>query len=117
MKTRNILLHERIQFATGQGAFHGGTIFFPNDLHEPIRWIYDIGSRSLGGQNKLASALDRFMGPRIFPATSNNKTVDTVFISHFDQDHVNGIPLLKKKGISVKEFVIPALNHQERIIS
>ncbi|QDK36401.1 hypothetical protein DOE51_01690 [Bdellovibrio sp. NC01] len=81
-----------------------------------MRWIYDIGSRSLGGQSKLASAIDRFMRPRMFPAITNN-TVDVVFISHFDQDHVNGIPLLKKKGISVKEFVIPALNDQERIIS
>ena len=78
---------ERIQYAVGQGGFHGAAIGtgprteFPK---EPFfTYIYDCGSEQ---RSPLKSAIDRF--------SSHHGKVDALFISHLDNDHVNGLDQL-----------------------
>lgn len=47
--------------------------------------------------------------------TAFNKTdvIDVLFISHFDQDHVNGIEALMNRVAQIKHVVMPLLSDEE----
>lgn len=46
-----------------------------------------------------------------------SRTVDVLFLSHFHEDHVNGLPLLQDFGIRFKRIVIPLIEPAERLIT
>lgn len=48
-------------------------------------------------------------------ALSPTPTIDTVFISHFDIDHIKGLRYLIQKA-KVKELVIPYTTPEERFL-
>lgn len=89
---------ERTQWAVGNGFFHSGTI---SHNHRTIRYIYDCGALK---RNRNQDSLRREV--REFSDRLNKEKIDVMFISHFDFDHVSGIPQLTRSA-DIKRFVIP----------
>lgn len=71
---------------TIQYNFHGvGQGLFCSGSAGDFQWVYDCGSFN---KKKLSTAINQFSG-----------RINLLAISHFHEDHINGIPELKKKGI------------------
>lgn len=81
----------------GQGAFY--TEQFSKDDGEVFNMVYDCGSDSLDIQS-LSNVIKKS-----FPRES---IIDAVFISHFDSDHVNGLPELTR-NFKVKKIFLPLI--------
>lgn len=86
------------QRPVGQGGLCEGVLEAGEDV---IRWIYDCGSNQIDRLRKEISTVHR--------------DLDLVFLSHLDDDHVNGLDhLLVNKD--VVEVVLPYLEDHERLI-
>ncbi len=66
----------------GQGAFY-------SERHENFNIVYDCGTE---WKNRAKKTLDRV----ITQSFSEDDTIDILFISHFDYDHVSKIHTLKE---------------------
>lgn len=83
----------------GQGLFCSGELFSLCDtsISNPrnlFRWVYDCGTSSK--RSLLDEAIDQaFTAPLCKQETE--PTIDLLVISHFDKDHINGLPKLLKK--------------------
>lgn len=86
---------EMIQHAIGQGGFFTGAI--ECDGYK-FRCVYDCGSNQI-----------RMLRAEIKKAFNYNKHIDTLFLSHFDYDHVNGVEDLLKM-CTVGTVVLPYLD-------
>ena len=86
---------EMIQHAVGQGGFFTGSIKSDGDI---FRCVYDCGSNQI-----------RMLRADIKKAFNCGEYIDTVFISHFDYDHVNGVEDLLKR-CTVGTVVLPYLD-------
>ncbi len=85
----------------GQGGFYTEE-FFVNNAPEPMyRIAYDCGGKSKRFIENYLKAL--------FPL-SGNKKIDALFLSHFHNDHINGLDYLLEHGL-VKRLVIPKLTN------
>ncbi len=83
--------------AVGNGTLFSGQII-NTENNEVFNWIYDCGSTS------KTTILDKVTSlPIWFQST---KTIDMLVISHFDNDHVNGIEELLKT-FYVKRLILP----------
>lgn len=80
----------------GQGAFYSESI---DDLH----FVYDCGTSS--GQKNAETIVEG-----AFP---NDSSIEILFISHFDQDHVSLIPTLRD-NYSIKHVVMPFLHEEDQ---
>jgi beta-lactamase superfamily II metal-dependent hydrolase len=87
----------RTFYPVGQGAFY-------SERHEDINIVYDCGSKSakIRVDKKVENAF-------------SNEVIDILFISHYDDDHVNKIDLLLKTN-TIKIVVLPLLQEFERIL-
>ena len=86
----------------GQGACYMERFDFRDDEEKDIIVMYDCGSSS--SLESLKKCLrDNLKG---------DSTIHAVFISHFDEDHVNGLPYLLKK-YEVKHLFIPLITEEE----
>ncbi len=120
----HIVSHHRYQFPVGQGGFHVGTLkkldrdkaLWRTSLNsDAIRdadflYVYDCGSDPKSGvAREIKSLLKR----------RPSRLLDILFISHFDRDHICGIPdlLNKRTGFLVDTVVIPYLDDVDRIIA
>jgi hypothetical protein len=92
---------ERIFWPVGQGAFYSEKLKF--DDGKEFNIVYDCGSKK---KELVHPLIDEF-----FEGT----TIDILFISHFDSDHVNGIPELKNKA-KIKNVVIPLIHNNDKIL-
>ena len=81
------------QHAVGQGGMTSGTI---TTNSRPLRWVYDCGSNQT---DSLASEVAQ---------VTRDGSIDLLFLSHLDSDHINGIDLLLA-SCTVKEVVLPYL--------
>ena len=93
----------------GQGAFYSEQIEYGNN--DPFVMVYDCGSNTIppvrkNGIIKSGSKLEK----RVNSDLGSNK-VDLMFISHFDEDHINGCELLDPKTV-----VLPFVNSTYRWI-
>lgn len=88
----------------GQGLFYYGNIRL--DKRSKFKFIYDCGS--LSERKYLNEAIDRLRQQR-------TKTYDIIMVSHFDEDHVNGVARLIA-GKRVRKFVLPYIDWVERLI-
>ena len=93
----------------GQGAFYSEQIEYGNN--DPFVMVYDCGSNTIppvrkNGIIKSGSKLEK----RVNSDLGSNK-VDLLFISHFDEDHINGCELLDPKTV-----VLPFVNSTYRWI-
>lgn len=91
----------RIIHPVGQGGFYSET--FKNGSEE-FNVVYDCG-----GNNKTSMIyyLDKY-----YP--NNTKTIDAVFISHFHDDHINGLEYLLN-SFNVKYLFLPQLTQDEQL--
>ncbi len=89
---------ERIFHSIGQGAFY-------SERHENFNIVYDCGNWR---NTKLADKI-------VAQAFSEGETIDLLFISHFDYDHVNKISTLKKHA-KIKKVIMPLLYDDEKTL-
>ena len=101
MKTT--VIAEMVQYPVGQGGFFCGTLNRGSGTKD-FRWVYDCGS-----DRSCKDELER----EINKIPSQYK-IDTLYISHFDEDHVSGVEHLVNR-CGVKKFVIPHLNQYEKV--
>lgn len=119
----------RTQWAVGHGFFHSGII---ESGGKPFVYVYDCGAK-LANQRVglLDQEIDEF-GTRLRQNQIRNLPywhlryrswcrpwprdphVDVMYISHFDYDHVSGIPSLAKQ-VQIDRFVIPMVPVSQRI--
>ncbi len=89
----------RIFHPVGQGAFY-------SERHPDFNIVYDCGNwkNSKAARNVVNQAFDK------------NDTIDILFISHFDYDHVSMIGTLKDSVKSIKHVVLPLLHDDDEKI-
>jgi hypothetical protein len=96
----------RHQYGVGQGGFHFQEISLADPKSKPssFRFAYDCGGKK------------EFVKWGIKHATSGytNPTLDSVYISHFEFDHVNGLEELCKTA-TVNRFFVPYIGAPEAI--
>lgn len=93
----------RIIHPIGQGAFYSEQIEY-NDSNYNV--VFDCGScRNPNTTKSLKSEISsRF---------NIGDEIEILFISHFDNDHVNGVQTLIKHGIKIKNIVIPLVEEKD----
>ncbi|SDX03214.1 hypothetical protein SAMN05444358_102245 [Ruegeria halocynthiae] len=122
--TRHVLGHHRYQLPVGQGGFHVGTLrnlgldeaVWRSSLGDDaipladFMYVYDCGAIPIAGAVKAV---------RSIVCRRVSRRLDMLFVSHFDRDHICGIPHLlhPKKGLQVDTIVMPYLDDIERIIA
>ena len=89
----------------GQGVFASGTLR-NNDSGRHFHWVYDCGSTA--PKKVLKPAIERYRD------MFEGERLDLLCISHFDQDHVNGLALLLK-DLHVGTIVMPYYTFEERM--
>jgi glyoxylase-like metal-dependent hydrolase (beta-lactamase superfamily II) len=97
-----MLRHERHQYPIGQGFFHSASVDIRGQVFE---YVYDCGSENT---TVLASEVKRY-------ADRTSSAMDTVFLSHLDSDHVNGLDQLLLLA-TADTAVLPYLSDAERIM-
>ncbi|WP_288420498.1 hypothetical protein [uncultured Acinetobacter sp.] len=83
--------------AVGNGTLFSGQIQNIQSS-EVFNWLYDCGSTSLKTIGNILSNLPNWF--------QSHNTIDMLVISHFDNDHVNGLEILLK-NFYVKKLVLP----------
>jgi len=83
----------------GQGLFYTGSLFGGE-----FNFVYDCGGKS----SKAVKLL-------INEYLKTTTTIDALFISHFHNDHINGIEYLKHK-CRIKELFIPYYSNNTNYI-
>lgn len=78
----------------GQGLFYTGNIKL--DKNRVFKFIYDCGG------DKVNDALDKYLG--------EDTEIDMLVISHFDSDHISGLPKLLNSVKKIKKIFIPYYN-------
>lgn len=122
--TGSVLGHQRLQLPVGQGGFHVGALkkldMSETSWRQAVErgvledadfvYVYDCGSIPLDGVKEEIRRLT---------AQLSNRKLDMLFVSHFDVDHISGIPHLlnKKSGLQVDTVVMPYLEDLDRLIS
>ena len=98
--TKNFLEKSYMMKRTFHPVGHGG---FYSEEFKNFKLVYDCGSKS---------------SLRVKEVIKNNftkdETIDILFISHFDSDHVNGIPALNEH-CNIKQVVMPLLHENTKI--
>ncbi len=99
----------------GQGIFSSGRLEVVPSAGSPFWWVYDCGS--VKGQQALVTAeldrLQQFVSGSAPPA--GRPTLDVVFVSHFDWDHVSGlVELLTRFGVDT--LVLPFIPLWQRLV-
>ena len=92
----------------GQGLFANGSISITDRKNKEIkklRWVYDCGSTR---KTAVTAAVNK--------KYSRNDIIDIIFISHFDNDHVNGLIEILNTVKKVKNLILPFVPLWKRII-
>ena len=94
---------ERIFHPVGQGGFYTERIAV-DDMSLPsgkriFNVVYDCGT----------SSRQLFLDSEIGRSYCDGSIIDLMFISHLDEDHINGMDKFKKKNIEIKCLVLPLL--------
>ena len=98
-------INGRFRFhSVGQGLFYSG-ILNSDSTKKPFSFVYDCGTES--NRDFLYREIDDFkeLLPR-FKSSSNKRFLNLLVISHFHDDHVNGVEYLLRDVI-VDTVVIP----------
>lgn len=94
----------RTQWAVGNGFFHSGRISNDSDS---ITYVYDCGALSARrSQDALKREIETFSG--------RANSVDLMFISHYDYDHVSGVANLASR-LPITRFILPLIPDAERL--
>ncbi|WP_157456865.1 MBL fold metallo-hydrolase [Carnobacterium maltaromaticum] len=90
-----------ISYPVGQGFFYSGSI-------QNFQLVYDCGTE--GNVTDLKYLIDFY-----FEEINKEKTIDMLVVSHFDNDHVNGLPYLLSK-CTVKKMYIPYYEIEDLLV-
>lgn len=88
----------------GQGAFYSER-FIDDDGNHIALVVYDCGA-----QKRDCKYLDAELSFYF----REHKVIDILFISHFDDDHINGIVQLKNLGVKIKTVVVPLIDKNDK---
>lgn len=88
----------------GQGLFASGCL----NSHNYFNWVYDCGSRSKNSAKILKGAITEYQNYKF-------DEINLLAISHFDDDHINGLPQLLV-GKTIQYLLLPYLNLEERVL-
>ena len=83
----------------GQGLFYIGEI--DRSKGEKFKFIYDCGG------NNISGAINQHI--------TKGEVIDMLVISHFDDDHINGLPDLFNKVDKIKKFLFHTIGVQRTI--
>ena len=92
---------QRVFYPVGQGGFYSESFSTENSK---FNVVYDCGSVSKGIDKVISNSVDK------------NEDIDILFISHFDNDHVNKIKILKNRVRKIKNVVMPLLSDENKCI-
>jgi len=97
--------HVRQRFhAVGHGTFLTGVV--ADDEGTKFSWVYDCGSKRSEPLKKALAGMESWVD---WP-----DTIDMLILSHFDDDHVNGIEeLLRKRRVG--SLILPYSDWQQRL--
>jgi hypothetical protein len=101
-----MIIHLRKQYAVGQGFFHVGTL--RSSESRSLSYVYDCGAVAAH-----AGSRDREID---FVIEAFKGRLDFLFLSHFHDDHINGVPALLGRSIHVDTIVMPQIGVLERLI-
>jgi len=109
-----------IQFhPVGQGIFSTGCICCDR-RDEPVRWFYDCGTSSSPKLiTKAIAQIDECCEcpwPFSYSSARGARSFNLGVISHFDQDHVNGVSELME-GQKLKILLLPYATLAQRLYS
>ena len=101
----------------GQGAFYSEEFLLGNG--ESFAVVYDCGSLNCGKNNtKLKKIIDEHSMILARKEKEEEGRVDVLFVSHFDKDHINGIPyLIEKHKDSLRVIFVPELTDELKNIA
>lgn len=100
-----------LQWAVGAGFFHSEelALALPGGSYEHLlSLVYDCGS------NRARAVVEREV--LSFKARQGSQ-FDLLFVSHFDKDHVSGLPILAQNRIRFRRVIAPLLTPGERLIA
>lgn len=109
----------RVQYRVGHGGFHATFVNPTGKTSEQLTYVYDVGAKP-DKNGHLLPAIESFVGTL---STYGTVQVDYVFLSHIDEDHVNGLrellDALKNHTpmIPVKNVVLPWLSPIQKLIT
>lgn len=83
-----------VQHPIGHGGFHTGHL--SDETGATFNWAFDCGSRRT---SKFDDYLELWTSHR-------HSTLDWLFISHFDTDHVSGLDTLMSRSV-VRDVMVP----------
>lgn len=92
--------------AVGQGLMCSGELS-DDGGNSLLTYVYDCGSSESGNAGILKREVRASVGMR--------ESVDVLYISHFDEDHVNGVKFLARER-KIGTIVIPSTSLAERIL-
>ena len=93
---------ERIIHPVGQGGFISETIFW-----DSFTIVFDCGSKGRKHKELLSRQIDILK--------KRTSSIDLLFISHFDEDHVNGVTMLVSE-FQIEKVIIPFVPAEFRYI-
>jgi hypothetical protein len=102
------------QWGVGQGGFFTQTVSFSEHGDERLvmRFVYDCGTKS--SFRELTNAIKSYVA-----GLPDGSTVEAIYISHLDEDHVNGLSFLaaelNKRNVTVERVVIPPVSDLEAL--
>lgn len=77
-------------YGVGQGLFASGALLDPYKQKPRFLWVYDCGSASKGAFDSISKNIDHSLD-ELAKVGRQADTIDLLTLSHFDQDHVNGV--------------------------
>jgi beta-lactamase superfamily II metal-dependent hydrolase len=89
----------------GQGLFSSGRLV--NTVGSEFSWVYDCGSS--------AGATERDQSIAKYRSRNGERPIDLLVLSHFDNDHINGIVKLVRE-IEIQTLLLPYLPLWERLL-
>lgn len=94
------MIIKRVFYPIGQGSFYVEKIFTRNKTYNIV---YDCGT--VKGSTKQS----------IDNAFKKGESIDILFISHFDKDHISGIKaLIKRCNNNINKIIIPLINNENK---
>lgn len=100
------MFFKRVLHPVGQGAFFTEQFYDDNQDTLLYNVVYDCGSKSSGIQKQMEQTIKSSL--------HDKKTINAMFLSHFDDDHINFVNYLKTNGyLSGTRLFIPMLKEEE----
>ncbi|KEP75495.1 hypothetical protein HR12_30860 [Microbacterium sp. SUBG005] len=96
----------RTQWAVGNGFFHSDQVATPTTA---INYVYDCGALN---RTPNQASLQR----EVEVSVARDNHIQLLFLSHFDFDHVSGLPTLAA-ATTINRFFIPMVPAAERLLT